>query len=67
MWRSPVNFNIFRNPFIDAQVSMFVDVYDDALRKQTEQYWRSKIAGEILTAFPNMTNISIVADRIRNG
>lgn len=60
-------FNIFRNPFIDAQVSMLMDSYDHALRKQTEQYWRSKIAGEVLTAFPNMTNINIIADRIRNG
>jgi len=62
-----VKFNIFRNPFVDAQVSMLMDSYDNAQRKQTEQYWRSKIAGEILSAFPNMTNISIVADRIRNG
>lgn len=62
-----MKFNIFRNPFIDAQVSMLMDCYDDALRKQTEQYWRSKIAGEVLTTFPNMTNIHVVTEKIRNG
>jgi hypothetical protein len=60
-----MNFNIFRNPFIDTQVSMLMDTFDDALRKQTEQYWRSKIAGEILTAFPYMANIQIIAEKIR--
>jgi hypothetical protein len=40
--------NIFRNPFVDVQVKMLMDSYDDGLRKQTESYWRNKIANEIV-------------------
>ena len=39
--------NIFRNPFIDTQVAMLIDAYDEGLRRQTEFYWRNKIAKEI--------------------
>ena len=39
--------NIFRNPFIDAQVGYLIDGMVDARRKETEQYWREKIVKEI--------------------
>jgi hypothetical protein len=38
--------NIFRNPFIDAQVGFLIDSYEDGLRKQTESYWRKVIDKE---------------------
>ena len=41
--------NIFRNPFIDAQVGYFLDSLVDARRKETEAYWRNKITEEILS------------------
>ena len=41
--------NIFRNPFVDAQVSMLLGSFDDGIRNQTEQYWREKISQEIIT------------------
>ena len=40
--------NIFRNPFIDAQVSMLMGTLDDARRRETESYWRTAIVNEIL-------------------
>ena len=45
-------FNIFRNPFIDAQVSMLMGSFDDAVRRQTEEYWRNEIAIQILDRCP---------------
>lgn len=44
-----MRFNIFRNPFVDAQVSMLLGSFDDGIRNQTEQYWREKISQEIIT------------------
>lgn len=43
-----VNFNIFRNPFIDTQVSFLLGTLEDARRRETEQYWRNTIVNEIL-------------------
>jgi len=42
-----VNFNIFRNPFVDAQVGMLMDSFDKALYSQTEEYWRGVCGDEI--------------------
>jgi hypothetical protein len=42
-----MNFNIFRNPFIDAQVGMLMDSFDKALYSQTEEHWRNICADEI--------------------
>lgn len=39
--------NIFRNPFVDSQVSFLLDNLDEARKKQTEEYWRAKITDEI--------------------
>ena len=50
--------NIFRNPFIDTQVGMLVDAYEDGLRKQTEEYWRKTIAQEIRSAIDGGTQIN---------
>ncbi len=41
--------NIFRNPFMDAQVGYFLDSMIDARRKETEEYWRTVIVNEIRT------------------
>lgn len=41
-------FNIFRNRFVDAQVSFLLDNLDGARRSETEQYWRETIVNEIL-------------------
>jgi hypothetical protein len=62
-----MRFNIFRNPLIDVQVSMLMDTFDDAVRKQTEDYWRNKIAREILEYFPNLDNVQMVTEKIKNG
>lgn len=42
-----MKFNIFRNPYVDAQVGMLLGSFDDSVRNQTEQYWRDKISQEI--------------------
>jgi hypothetical protein len=47
-----VKINIFRNPFIDSQVGYLIDSYENGLRKQTESYWRNKLADEILELSP---------------
>lgn len=39
--------NIFRNPFVDAQVSMLLDSLDSARRKETEDYWTETILNRI--------------------
>jgi hypothetical protein len=39
--------------------------YEDGLRKQTEEYWRGKIAGEVLRKFPHTPNVEIIAKEIR--
>lgn len=64
-----MRFNIFRNPFIDAQVTMFIDTFDEAIRKQTESYWRNEIAKELeerCTDNPSCDNCKTNADYIRN-
>lgn len=43
-----MKFNIFRNPFVDAQVGMLLGSFDDGIRKQTESYWRDTISKEII-------------------
>ena len=55
-----MRFNIFRNPFVDAQVGMLLGSFDDSIRNQTEQYWREKISQEIIvyvtkTGYKNLT------------
>ena len=40
-------FNIFRNPFIDAQVGYLLDSMIDARRKETEEYWRGIFEKEL--------------------
>lgn len=60
--------NIFRNPFIDAQVSMLVGSFDDSVRRQTEDYWRNEIASEVIrrcTDTPTCEDCLIIADTIR--
>lgn len=47
-------FNIFRNPIIDTQVSMLMDTFDLALRRQTEEYWRNEIARQIFNRCPDV-------------
>ena len=42
-----MKFNIFRNPFIDAQVGILMDSFDKALYSQTEEHWRNVCANEI--------------------
>lgn len=39
--------NLFRNPAVDPYVSHMRVIYEDSMRKQTEEYWRQKIATEI--------------------
>lgn len=39
--------NLFRNPAVDPYVSHMRVIYEDNMRKQTEEYWRQKIAIEI--------------------
>lgn len=39
--------NRFRNPSIDPYISNMRVIYEDNIRKQTEEYWRQKIAIEI--------------------
>ena len=58
-----ISFNIFRNPFVDVQVRMLLDSYDDGLRKQTESYWRNKIADEILDLSPSCKEPMIHMDK----
>jgi hypothetical protein len=42
-----MRFNVFRNPYIDAQAGMLVDNFEQAVRNQSEEYWRNEIAKEI--------------------
>jgi len=39
--------NIFRNPFMDAQVGYLLDSMVDARRKETEAYWREVLKKEM--------------------
>ena len=39
--------NIFRNPHIDSTIAHMRIAYEENMRKETEQYWRSFIAREI--------------------
>ena len=48
-----MRFNIFRNPFIDAQAAYLMDNFDQAVRNQTEDYWRKTIADEIYYSCPD--------------
>jgi len=42
-----VRFNVFRNPYVDVQARMLVDNFEQAVRNQSEEYWRDEIAKEI--------------------
>jgi len=42
-----VKLNLFRNPAVDPYVSHMRVIYEDNMRKQTEEYWRQKIAIDI--------------------
>ena len=42
-----MRFNIFRNPNVDAQVGMLLGSFDQAVRNQSEGYWREEISKEI--------------------
>lgn len=46
--------NIFRNPFIDAQVGYLLDSMTDARRRETEEYWRNTIVKEIMQGIENI-------------
>ena len=46
--------NIFRNPFIDAQVKFILDAFDDVKKQETEDYWRTTIVNEILQRIESM-------------
>ncbi len=39
--------NLFRNPAVDPYVSSMRIMYEENVRKQTEEYWRNKIAIDI--------------------
>ena len=39
--------NLFRNPAVDPYISNMRVIYEDNTRKQTEEYWRQKIAIDI--------------------
>jgi hypothetical protein len=39
--------NIFKSPAIDPYISHMRVVYEDNIRKQTEGYWRIRIAAEL--------------------
>lgn len=39
--------NIFRNPFVDAQIGYLMDSMVDARRKETENYWRGILTKEM--------------------
>ena len=39
--------NIFRNPFIDAQIGYLMDTMIDARRKETEDYWTEQFANRL--------------------
>lgn len=39
--------NLFRNPAVDPYVSHMRVIYEDNMRKQTEEYWRQRIAIDI--------------------
>ena len=41
-----MNFNIFRNRIVDAQVGYLMDMMVDARRKETEDYWRETLESE---------------------
>lgn len=49
----------------DPFISHMRIAYEDGIRKQTEEYWRAKIAGEVLRKFPYSYNIEIIAQEIR--
>jgi hypothetical protein len=40
-------FNIFRNPYTDAQLGYLLDTMVDSRRRETESYWRTVIAEEV--------------------
>ncbi len=52
--------NVFRNPFIDVQVSMILDNFDQAVRNQTEDYWRKTIAMEIRETCPDYVDYNLL-------
>ena len=42
-----MRFNVFRNPYMDTQARMLVDNFEQAVRNQSEDYWREEISKEI--------------------
>jgi hypothetical protein len=46
--------NRIRNSFSDVQVKYLMDNFDDAVRNQTEDYWRKTIAEQIYDACPSV-------------
>jgi hypothetical protein len=65
-----IKLNIFRNPYIDAQIGYFMDNFDQAVRNQTEDYWRNTIADEVLQRCPMgllCPQCAEISKRIRNG
>ena len=56
------SFHLSSEPFI----SHMRIAWQDGIRKNTEEYWRAKIAAEILTKFPYASNIDIIAKEIRS-
>lgn len=49
----------------DPFISHMRIAYEDGIRKQTEEHWRGKIAGEVLRKFPHTPNVEIIAKEIR--
>ena len=54
--------NIFRNPFMDAQVGYFLDSMIDARRKETEAYWREVVTKEVLDRITNHIHANMCDD-----
>lgn len=54
-----VRFNPVRSLPVDPFISHMRIAYEDGIRKQTEEYWRNKIASEFI-------DIPQVAERIRS-
>jgi len=49
----------------DPFISHMRIAWQDSIRKDTEEYWRSTIAQEVFTKFPYAVNIEVVAKEIR--
>lgn len=51
-----MRFNIFRNKYADVDAKYLMDNFDQAVRNQTEDYWRKTIAEEIYNACPDIND-----------